>query len=615
MKTKALRLILENNVVAIVLTMVLAVPLLFGSLEVAQVVKPAVYGVLGVLLLAAWLLRSDQRDVGKKLGQFIRSGPHAVLMLYVFWAAVTLFVGGGTEAGKSALLMLGVGVMLYLIVVYQFRHNTHLRTLMSGLIVLCVAAVVGAFALAASSGQITNLAGTFQDRQLLGGFLALLLPVIIGIATGSKDKGLKLAAQCAAVLMVVGLLATGARSAFIGGMVGLVLFGALSLLFVRNAKTLLQRKHELLITPAIAVVALGVFLVMSGSGGDIGSRLSTLTRLGSDPSVLDRQHLSSVAVAAGMSNPITGLGIGGYAVGQAEYNADQSAHALIHGVGPSLNENAHNLWAQTMAEMGIPGVALYAAILIGFFLVGIRALRRLPTGLRKYTLVGCLAAIGGQSVDAIANPGWVFPELSMFFWLVLGLGMAAAGVGGEAIVQNRRAGATAVMPFGMPTFLYRGLRTAAIGCVVLFGSMQVWQYAIASPAYAKCFRGYSLDVDAIEFCYLNSNLPTPDCFALNAGSVSAAGDACFKVYGIVTSHPNQYGDITNAGKRLKVRIVGRGRMKRQTKGRLPDGCKNVRYCYDPSPRDVGGVLAVTAQFKVKKSKLKLFTTFALTITP
>jgi hypothetical protein len=42
--------------------------------------------------------------------------------------------------------------------------------------------------------------------------------------------------------------------------------------------------------------------------------------------------------------------------------------------------------------------------------------------------MGCLAAIAGQVVDAISNPAWRFAEVGFMFWLIMGLGMAAARV-------------------------------------------------------------------------------------------------------------------------------------------------------------------------------------------
>src|SRR5260370_31082130 len=59
-----------------------------------------------------------------------------------------------------------------------------------------------------------------------------------------------------------------------------------------------------------------------------------------------------------------------------------------------------------------------------FFSKGARGLRRLPEGLRRAVLLGCMGGIGAQMIDAMANGSWRYPECSIFFWLVLGLGTA-----------------------------------------------------------------------------------------------------------------------------------------------------------------------------------------------
>lgn len=70
---------------------------------------------------------------------------------------------------------------------------------------------------------------------------------------------------------------------------------------------------------------------------------------------------------------------------------------------------------------------LWCGFLAAFFVTGLRALRRLPsTSLRQRLLIGALAGVTAQSVDALVNPAGQGGESSFFLWLLLGLAQACA---------------------------------------------------------------------------------------------------------------------------------------------------------------------------------------------
>src|SRR5439155_24492186 len=114
-----------------------------------------------------------------------------------------------------------------------------------------------------------------------------------------------------------------------------------------------------------------------------------------------------------------------YVLHQHAYTHLGLAPEDVRSFGASFDEMAYNEYLQTAAELGLPGLAVYLLILASFFSKAIRARRRLPDGLRRTVLLGCIAGIAAQMVDAMANGSWRYAECSIFFWLVLGLGVAA----------------------------------------------------------------------------------------------------------------------------------------------------------------------------------------------
>ena len=58
---------------------------------------------------------------------------------------------------------------------------------------------------------------------------------------------------------------------------------------------------------------------------------------------------------------------------------------------------------------------------------GVLPIRIAPWGASFSCTSGAfMAAIAAQMVDAFGNPGWQFSEVGVFFWLVLGIGVAAS---------------------------------------------------------------------------------------------------------------------------------------------------------------------------------------------
>jgi O-antigen ligase len=328
------------------------------------------------------------------------------------------------------LVQLAFGAVTYGVVVYQFRRREQVRALLSSMLVAGAGLVV--VALAMDRGRhLTSLSGAFHDRQLFGAFLSLILPVTLGIAAGTRRKLWKLGAGITCILIAGALLMTTCRSSWLGLIAALCFFAVLTLVFVSRLQNLANRKHELIVTPALALAALGIFVFFTRTGGPIAMRAATVHSLQQDDSVKDRFRLWNVGKRMVEARPLTGWGIGTYALAQEAFNPDSRSREVIRQMGPSLTESPHNTYVQIAAEQGFIGLAFYLSILVMFFYRGIRALSWIDRGLRKYTLIGCLAAIAGQSVDGFANPAYMYPEVSTFVWLILGIGMCAAGVGQE----------------------------------------------------------------------------------------------------------------------------------------------------------------------------------------
>lgn len=136
--------------------------------------------------------------------------------------------------------------------------------------------------------------------------------------------------------------------------------------------------------------------------------------------------------------------------------------------GATIPDEAHDSYLQIATETGLPGLFLWVGVLISTFALGIRALRRAaPGGPRQQVLIGCLSALAGQAVDALANPGWQFGEVSLFLWIVLGLTVALS-LGEPAITTKDSPELTT------PPLLFAALQASKVVLALAVGAGLLW---------------------------------------------------------------------------------------------------------------------------------------------
>src|SRR5256885_14279341 len=181
-------------------------------------------------------------------------------------------------------------------------------------------------------------------------------------------------------------------------MVPLWLLGvlALGLTYVRGAwlgfalgaagcAFLLRRRGLVLATRAVVVAA--ALVVEPG----VLARLRTIGDL-NDDTVRDRLAMLDTGLRLAWAHPITGVGPGGV---KQLYPVWAPPEALRRSTS-----HLHNTSLQIVVERGVPGLAAWIAIWVGFFAASARTLSRIPAGGEdgRALLLGSLAAIAALLV-------------------------------------------------------------------------------------------------------------------------------------------------------------------------------------------------------------------------
>src|SRR5262249_9444327 len=162
---------------------------------------------------------------------------------------------------------------------------------------------------------------------------------------------------------------------------------------------------------------------------------------------------------------------------------------------PSLGEQAHSLYLQTAAELGIPGLVLMIGVLAAFWWSGIRKVVGMEAGLRRTLLMGALGSRGAVAGDRLASPSWQLAQTSMFFWLILGMGVGAMRSYGrrETDEAKERVGASVPVLVRRPAAVMASLGIAALLPSVAFagggGGYATPEYAHIVPKSSSIRHG------------------------------------------------------------------------------------------------------------------------------
>lgn len=240
-------------------------------------------------------------------------------------------------------------------------------------------------------GRFARAYGDFDQPNVLGGYLATVLPFAIALAM--ERSKLRLVGGASALLIGAALLATLSRGAWLGSLLGLSLMGALASARARQA---------LLRLAALSVGVLGLAAIV-GLPPVLTERLAVLFENfvifdvrtvqvdANNYSVVERMAHWQAGWAMALDHPLLGVGIGNYESAYENYYLPGWPFALGH---------AHNLYLNTFAETGIVGLTAFLAFTATIFVRIAQGIRRSAEGppLRRSVCLAALAAVTAFSV-------------------------------------------------------------------------------------------------------------------------------------------------------------------------------------------------------------------------
>lgn len=390
------------------------------------------------------------RGFAENLGRAFWKAPALLLFLLVSYATYRYFTTPPVYRllATTDLLRVYGGALAFFSCAYILGTARQLGRLVIGIAVFAVFVAFADFGKFGRTGaaneyfvENTSVLGL---HMTVGGFLAMLLPVIAAFAfLPDGDDKQRLVAQLVFLVIGFALVLARSRSAWLAGMIGLLLigalFGALALRerWRRGTEPRKPRRGEhpvsrVLNSPFLWVgLGLMVLIVGGGVSGILTQRSEALRAVvtgnitGGGVTFGARLHTWRAALLMIRERPRVGFGLGGYMVEQGKWThvGDETIQVLRNGTGHQ--NRAHSFYLQWAVDSGLVGLFLHVAFVAAWFMAMLRGFTVAPSPERRAFAIGAMGAVAAGAVDALASPMYQMHGTYALWLAWMGIGLGA----------------------------------------------------------------------------------------------------------------------------------------------------------------------------------------------
>lgn len=266
---------------------------------------------------------------------------------------------------------------------------------------------------------------TFKDALAFGAYIALIVPMALGIAAAAKGK-IRFAARAVAGVSAYLIFATASKTAFLCLVAGLVFYGLLSLPSIRTWLGDKRRKTRRRFAVGAAGLAVLLALGLVIARAPITSRITQSRTVARIITKINQGNLRlwlggrgdtlwKMAVLMMKDYPLSGTGAGSFII-------ESSNFAALTRTDIGTPESAENYYLQVGAEMGWAGLCLIAAI-FGLMVRQIfRGLKRIPrSDPWRPVFLGAAASVSAFFLGLVFHTYAGAHEIHYAFWLAAAL--------------------------------------------------------------------------------------------------------------------------------------------------------------------------------------------------
>lgn len=243
---------------------------------------------------------------------------------------------------------------------------------------------------------------TLGNPVTLGAYLALMLPIALGLMLEAKEPAEKVPFAIATFAIALCLVVTLSRSAWLAAAIGLAVVGIIG---VRrggaNIRTMVLTGTAVLVLALLALVLLGPPTLVSKFTEVVSGGGSVYTRL-----LMWQISLKLIA-----ERPVFGFGPDALGLVFSRYEP----LALAKMAPLEIQDNVHNAFLQLAATSGVPALLVFLALIA---LLLTKAIKRINTGQVSFMEIGLLGGIVAFLIASITNVTGI--ASSTFLWLIMG---------------------------------------------------------------------------------------------------------------------------------------------------------------------------------------------------
>lgn len=374
------------------------------------------------LLLGLAVVAAIVRRPIAPLGRRLHSSLLALLALMIIVAAAGLPFALDTESSTRYLTTwILPAVLLGVLIAVAVRSADDVEWLLLALLAGAGIYLATLYARGGASAMVDSSVTVFYDRNEIALMLVALLPAALHFARPGEGRMRRSFAVACLALFVFTVVRGGSR----GGLVGLVVVLAYLLLTFRGVP------RSVRIWTAAAFVVL-----VAGAGSTYWARIGTMLRPSTDYNLADERHGRVALWSRGLQyvrdRPLVGVGVGGFPAAERELSLPARRRMMV---GKSVYPlNAHDIFVQVGAELGLLGLALFVGLLVQMARTLKRLKRRHDADPQVATIAHVmLASLLGYVLCGVFLSAAYFPLL----YVLVGMAAGLAAVARPALAPSR----------------------------------------------------------------------------------------------------------------------------------------------------------------------------------
>ena len=320
-------------------------------------------------------------------------------------------ISANRAAGKSALFLVVTYAIAFIVIINTVRRRPQISRLLAAVVVVgFIVAMVGILGKAAPNGKVLWLRdpptgaipfGPFVNRNHFAGYLAMVVPVALGMMIATRNRDKRVLLGFASAVMAVAVLASASR----GGAASLAAGGIAVGLMLVASKSAKKNVFPLAVVGCLALVgamAVGIEPLLSRSSEIVRPASGEEYRLG-----VWKDTTKMIA-----DFPLLGVGLGCFRHVFPMYKTLPVQLTFSH---------AENDYLQLLAEVGIVGFGIGIVFLAIMLRYAWRGLKGRRSTYSRGILIGLAGAVTVMLVHSLVDFNLHVPSNGLLFAMLLGL--------------------------------------------------------------------------------------------------------------------------------------------------------------------------------------------------